>query len=71
MTKGGVVDTVKVLKLIEVDPDEIIKLGHKLKQAAMDCAFPGDSVLISLTDEISLVYRPEKEFLKPKQTFNP
>ena len=54
-----------VTKLIEVDPDVLIGLGQRLKQAAMDTAYPGESVIAELTDGIYVVYHPEKEFLKP------
>jgi hypothetical protein len=59
------VDAPSVQKLIEVDPDKLIEAGQRLKQAAMDLAYPGDSVTLPFTSDIWLVYHPEREFLKP------
>lgn len=54
-----------VTRFIECDPDKLIELGHRLKQAAMDGCYPGQSVTARLTDEITLLYHPEREFTKP------
>jgi hypothetical protein len=54
-----------VTRLLEVQPDQLIELGHRLKQAAMDSAYPGDSVTAELSPGIWVVYHPEREFLKP------
>lgn len=56
---------IEVSRFIEVDPDKLIELGHRLKAAAMDGAYPGQSVTAALTQEITLFYHPEKEFCKP------
>lgn len=58
----------QVQRLIEVDPDKLIELGHRLKAAAFDGAYPGDSILIPFTPGITLLYHPEKEFVKPLHT---
>lgn len=55
----------EVTRFIACDPDKLIELGHRLKQAAMDACYPGQSVTAKLTDEITLLYHPEKEFTKP------
>ena len=54
-----------VTTIITVNPDHLIELGHRLKQTAMDNALPGQTLLVALTDEITLSYQPEKEFVKP------
>lgn len=56
---------VAVAYAIEVEPDLLIELGHRLKAAAMDAALPGQSVTVPLTNNINLVYNPEREFIKP------
>lgn len=55
----------QVIRLIEVEPHKLIELGQRLKAAAMDRAYPGQSVIIQLTSDIALVYNPEREFCKP------
>lgn len=54
-----------VTRFIACDPDKLIELGHRLKQAAMDECYPGQSVTAQLTTDITLLYHPEKEFTKP------
>jgi hypothetical protein len=54
-----------VTRFIECDPDKLIELGHRLKQAAMETCYPGQSVTASLTQEITLLYNPEREYCKP------
>ena len=57
-------------QLIQVDPDKLIELGHKIKELSMNQALPGDSILVSFTDKITFVYKPEKEFCKPVHTYS-
>ncbi len=60
----------RVVKLIEISPDELIEMGARMKCLAMESCYPGESVLVNLTPSVILLYKPEKEFLKPKpQTF--
>lgn len=54
-----------VTRFVTCDPDKLIELGHRLKQAAMDTCYPGQSVTAAFTPEITLLYHPEKEFCKP------
>lgn len=54
-----------VTRFVTCDPDKLIELGHRLKQAAMDQCYPGESVTAALTEQITLVYHPEREFCKP------
>lgn len=54
-----------ITRFIECDPDKLIELGHRLKQAAMEQCYPGQSVSAQLTQEITLLYHPEREFCKP------
>lgn len=54
-----------VTTIVRINPDHLIELGHRLKQTAMDNALPGQTLLVALTDEITLSYAPEKEFCKP------
>ena len=61
----------EVTRFIACDPDKLIELGHRLKQAAMDACYPGQSVTAKLTDEITLLYHPEKEFCKPVHKTGP
>ena len=57
--------SVVVTRVVRVNPDQLIELAHRLKSQAMDFAYPGQVVLAPLTDEITLFYEPEAEFLKP------
>lgn len=54
-----------VSRFIECNPDKLIELGHRMKAAAMDQAFPGESIIARFTDGITLIYHPEREFTKP------
>jgi hypothetical protein len=54
-----------VSRFIEVDPDKLIELGHRMKQSAMDSAIIGESVTARFTDSITLIYHPEREYTKP------
>ena len=54
-----------VTRFIECDPDKLIELGHRLKQAAMETCYPGQSVMAALSQDITLLYNPEKEYCKP------
>jgi len=54
-----------VTRFIECDPDKLIELGHRLKAAAMETCYPGQSVTAALTTEITLLYHPQKEYCKP------
>jgi hypothetical protein len=58
----------QVVQLIEVDPNKLIEIGQRLKQTAMDNAYPGESVIYQFTPKITFVYHPEAEFLKPRHT---
>lgn len=58
-------------QLIQVDPDKLIELGHKIKELSMNQALPGDSILVGFTDKIMFVYKPEREFCKPVHTYTP
>jgi hypothetical protein len=61
-----------VQRLIKVDPDKLIELGHKIKALAMDEASIGTSILVPFTDgihRITFVYTPEKEFCKPTRPY--
>ena len=60
----------EVAQLIQVDPDKLIELGHKIKELSMNQALPGDSILVGFTDKIMFVYKPEKEFCKPVHTYS-
>lgn len=65
MDKTTDTQATEVTRFIECDPDKLIELGHRLKQAAMDSCYPGQSVTAKLTAEITLLYNPSKEFCKP------
>jgi hypothetical protein len=52
-------------RFIECNPDKLIELGHRIKAAAMDLCYPGESVTAKFSDEITLIYHPDKEFCKP------
>lgn len=54
-----------ITKLIQIKPDDLIELGMRMKQQAMEGAYPGETVLIDLVPGITLTYRPESEFCKP------
>ena len=57
--------TPAVSTIILVDPDRLIELGHRMKQHAMDFAMLGESVTAPLTDRITLLYEPTREYTKP------
>lgn len=61
--------TPQVTTFIEVDPDRLIEVGHRLKAYAMDNARVGESVTVQLTDSITLLFNPSTEFQKPFQTY--
>jgi len=61
--------TPAVFTIIEVHPDRLIELGHRLKQTAMDFARVGESVTVPLTDRILLLFDPLADFQKPFQTY--
>lgn len=65
MKKALEVQGLSVTRFIEVDPDKLIELGHRIKSIAMDHAYPGQTVLALFTDEITFIYNPAKEFCKP------
>jgi hypothetical protein len=65
MNKTIETQATNVTRFIEVNPDKLIELGHRLKQSAMDECYPGQSVTAALTAEITLLYHPEREFCKP------
>ena len=54
-----------ITRFVEISPDTLLDLGHRIKAAAMDGCYPGQSVTMSLNAEITLVYHPSKEFCKP------
>lgn len=56
---------IQVVKCIEVEPNQLIELGQRLKAAAMDRAYPHQSVIVPFTSNIVFVYNPEREFCKP------
>lgn len=57
--------TASVTKLVTVKPEDLIELAQRLKSQAMDYAYPGEVVMVPLTAEITLLYKPEQEFCKP------
>lgn len=65
MEKSLETQSTNVTRFIECSPDKLIELGHRLKQAAMENCYPGESVTAQLTEQITLLYRPEREFCKP------
>jgi hypothetical protein len=58
-------NAVTVAYSVEVDPDHLIELGHRLKQTAMDNALPNQTLSIPFAPGIVFVYNPEREFTKP------
>jgi hypothetical protein len=60
-----------VTRFIECDPDKLIELGHRLKAAAMDQCYPGESVTTQFSSGITLIYHPDKEFCKPLHKVGP
>lgn len=58
-----------ITRMIEVEPDRLIELGHRLKQAAMESCQRGESVTVPFTTSITLVYHPEREFCKPNHKY--
>lgn len=54
-----------VSRYIEVHPDKLIELGHRMKASAMDSCAIGESVTARFTDSITLIFHPEKEYTKP------
>ena len=68
MDKITETQSTNVTRFIEVDPDKLIELGHRLKAAAMDNCYPGQSVFAEFTREVTFLYHPNKEFCKPLHT---
>ena len=58
-------ESAKITKLVPIKPDDLIELAQRLKTQAMDHAYPGEVVMVPLTEEITLLYTPEREFCKP------
>ena len=56
---------VGITRFIEVDPDKLIEIGYRIKQAAMDESYPGQSITHEFSNDITLIYHPEREFCKP------
>lgn len=56
---------IQVVKCIEVEPSQLIEIGQRLRSAAMDRAYPGQSVIIPFTPDLAFIYNPEREFCKP------
>jgi len=65
MLKQTEISPVTVAYTVEVDPDALIELGHRLKQTAMDNALPSQTLSVPFAPGIVFVYNPEREFTKP------
>lgn len=59
-------EAVLVKQLVQVNPDWLIELGHRMKAAAMDQAFPGDSVRAEFTPDIDVIFTPDRDYQKPQ-----
>lgn len=59
----------EVYTIIQVDPDKLIELGHRLKQHSMDFAKHGESLTVPLTEKILLLYEPTEQYVKPTHTY--
>jgi len=64
-------NTPQVWTIIQVDPDKLIELGHRLKQHAMDFAKQGECLTVPLTEKILFVYQPESNMTKPEHKLKP
>ena len=60
----------EVYTIIQVDPDKLIELGHRLKQHSMDFAQHGESLTVPLTEKILLLYEPTEQYVKPTHTYS-
>lgn len=60
----------EVYTIIQVDPDKLIELGHRLKQHSMDFAKHGESLTVPLTEKILLLYEPTEQYVKPTHTYS-
>jgi hypothetical protein len=65
MLKQTESNPVTVSYTVEVDPDALIELGHRLKQTAMDNARPNQTLSVPFAPGIVFTYHPEREFTKP------
>lgn len=57
--------SVQVTTLVRITPDALVDIAQRMKSQAMDYAYPGEVVLVPLTQEITLLYEPAQEFCKP------
>jgi hypothetical protein len=56
-----------VSRIIRVDPDELASIAQRMKIAAYDRAFPGESVSIQFAPGLTFVYTPPVEQTKSVQ----
>jgi len=56
-----------VSRMIRVDPDELASIAQRLKIAAYDRAFPGESVSVQFAPGLTFVYTPPVEQTKSVQ----
>jgi hypothetical protein len=48
-----------VSRIVRVDPDELASIAHRLKIAAFDRAYPGESVSINFAPGLTFVFTPQ------------
>jgi hypothetical protein len=48
----------QVSRIVRVDPDELASIAHRLKIAAFDRAYPGESVAVDFAPGLTFVYTP-------------
>ena len=48
-----------VSRIIRVDPDELASIAHRMKIAAFDRAYPGESISIQFAPGLTFVFTPQ------------
>ena len=55
----------KITRLIKIEPDTLLEIAQRFKSQAMDFCYPGQAILTPLNEEITLMYEPSEEYIKP------
>ena len=48
-----------VSRIIRIDPDELASIAHRMKIAAFDRAYPGESISINFAPGLTFVFTPQ------------
>lgn len=62
--------TPEITRLIYITPDELIEVGQRMKQMAMDFSKPGETVLVNIGDRLTVAWSPDQIFTKPTHVYS-